>query len=535
VGCSTSETRGDAGLPGHDADVLPATLLELQTEPSITLLFGETRQFRVLYTEADGTPIPHATLSLAFVGRAHDSSLASLDIVTADDGTATGAVLGGRVAAAFSIRVAADRAASLHINVSVSDAGFGGLDVRTRYSGVRPVTGRVVAVFAATSCTDPLVATGMGDRTVTLAEGDEEARFFALPAGLEYAVLARGVGPTGETLAQACIDGILIEADRDAVVPVTLQDLPILVDGTYAAELRFVTTAPSATLTSTLGAAGSAPVALAGSDANMLLDALATHLRSSGEIAGADALATARETGDLERSLQANLDGMAVGPTAASAQLADLVGSRAELMEIAGSLTIEFGTATVDWSTAGLSTRSGDPDASRLVIDLPSLGGTPMVTIDALLDLDRARMDVSELVAPIPLGSLGRGVLTALTLERGLDGTAALMLDSGGCGVLGTWGGDQPVIASVCDSDCLLVACKVALETIAEAMLAALIDLDVERSQIVVAGEVTLVDEIGDLRVDSLQAEGLTGFWRAAAGTSGDTVTARLGAVRAVE
>jgi len=527
----------DGGAPGHDADTPPAAELEVIGEGSITLLFEEQANFEVRYTEADGTPIPDAHVGMALIGRAHDSSLAALETETNEEGVARGRVMAGRTTAAFRIRVSADRAAPVTIDVSVGDAGFGGLHVSTRYEGERPVEERVVAVFAGVTCEEPGLVTGSGDRSHTLADGTEETRFFALPAGIAYAVVSRGMGPAGEMLAYGCTDGVEIAPDEEREADVAMEDLPLVVDGEYEVVTQVGASVPVATLADRLRTAGETAVVDAGGDPALLLDGIDATLRDMGMTAEADALMMERASGDMDATLESQLDAAGVGPIIAVGELAMLLERRMERIGLVGALTVDTSSpdSILSWSMSRVSTRSaGDPDSARLDVDLAALGFVPMAAVEGTLLLEEDAFDVSRFWVTLPLGTLGIGALSALADESRVDGTAGLMLSSGGCSTLESFAAAQPLIDDACGASCVAQACKGALESLVMPMRDALDALDPARAVITMSGRLELVDEAADRRVDAMSGD-LSGEWRSRDGSDADPVEAALSGARMIE
>ena len=511
-------------------------MLTLTSEPSLTLAFGEEAELAVRYTEQDGTPIAGATIGLALVGRAHDSTLDELEAITDSDGIATGRVIAGTVTSAFRVRFTAPRAVAAHVDVSVGDAGFGGLRVSVDYAGERRITERSIDVYARGSCGDTRTTTGPGDRSLTLSGDATEARFFALPvlpAGESYAVVGRGRGPSRELLAWGCTDNVVLDADTEARAAVSMHDLELIVDGSYSVEADLVAATSIASLTAAARTASETTLGTAGGDAAFLLDALEASLRDLGYTAEADDLAMQRISADLDEALAMRLTAAGVGPSVAAAALADTIDARAEQILVTGSLDVV--DAVPAWTMNAIVAESTGPTPSRLPLDLLALGVTPDVAMSATWLLAEDAMQLDELRVTLPLGSVGVAIAAALADEARLDGTASLMLPAAGCTELETWATEQAVIASVCDSACLLTACKTGIESLAAEMEAAMSALDTERAVVTVMGRVSLSDTEGDLRVDSMYGATLVGEWTREDGSPGDAVSGMLNGARVIE
>lgn len=534
--CSGADaTDVDAGgAVRDDGGSEPAALLELRSADSVTLTSGDDASFSVRYTEEDGSPIEGARVDFALVGRAHDSSLASLDAITDSDGVAVGGVIAGSVPAAFRVRISAERAVPVHVDVSVGDAGFGGLHVTVDYDGERRITERAVHVFAGgAECGGDRTLDEAGDRIKTLVGEETEARFFALPAGITYAVVARGRGPSGEMLAWGCIDGVGIEAEASSEVTVVMRDLLLVVDGDYSVEAEVDAEAPVVTLAARLGDSGADAVAAAGGESTLMLDAIEDGLRAGGMTSEADAIATERIDADLDAALANRFETAGTGPLVAIEALAAILERRVERVAITGALDVTDGVPT--WSMSAVSAVSGDPDSARLVIDLAAVGVEPSARMSATWLLDEDAMRLDELRAILPLGSVGLGAMSTIADERGVAGLPELLLPDAGCTTLRDWAAEHAVISTVCDDSCVLMACKDGMETIAAAIEAGLMDLDGDRAVVTLSGHVSLTDAEGDLRVDSMSGAALSGRWSAPDETESDAVTGTFNAARMIE
>jgi len=535
--CASQSTTYDAdGGPRTDAGTEPAAVLELVSEPALTLLFGDDADLAVRYTEQDGSPIAGATLGLALVGRAHDSTLDELEMTTDADGVASGRVIAGHVSSAFRVRVTAPRAIPVHVDVSVGDAGFGGLVVEMSYDGERRIVERAIDVYARGSCGDTRTTTGPGDRSTTLTPGTSEARFFALPvlpAGESYAVVGRGRGPGGEMLAWGCTDAVALEADVNTSVAVAIHDLALIVDGDYSVEADLETPVPARTLAEAASTSGTEAIDAAGGDGAFLLDVLEAALRAAGLTSAADDLAMRRVAADLDAALDLRLADAGTSPSASAAVLATTLGERTERLAISGALSVA--DAVPVWTMSAVSAHASAPSSPRLSLDLSALGIEPDAAMSATWLLDEDAMQLDELRVTLPLGSVAVASLAALAAERRVDGTAGLLLATSGCETWQSWASEQASISAACDSECLLSACKNALEEIATRIESFLASLDAERAVITLAGRVALEDTEGDLRVDFMAGGELAGEWASPDGSAGDPVGGMLSGVRTLE
>src|SRR5688500_14125131 len=253
-GCSPTEYFVDAGP--DDAAAAPSGRLVIESEPSVTLAFGEEAALVVRYTE-DDEPVAGATIQFALEGRAHDSTIAGdLEIATDAEGRVSTAVLAGSTAAVFRVRISAERAAPAYVNVSVGNMGFGALTVGAVYSGGREAAARrVISVYSEMDCVAPEDLPPFPDRTITIEDPMvDETRFVALPAGLRYAIVGRVEGASGATLATACADAVFVDVEGEARVDLVFEDEPLALAESYDVELGLAPTATS-TLASEIAAA----------------------------------------------------------------------------------------------------------------------------------------------------------------------------------------------------------------------------------------------------------------------------------------
>ena len=542
--CSGSETYEDDAGPLPDGGGPPAAQLRVITEPSLALLFGEEAEFAVRYTEMDGTPIPAARVIFSLVnageGTANDSSLSALDERTDSEGVARGVIMAGRTPSVFQIQISAERSAPARIDVSVSDAGFGGLHATVaRVEGVRPVTRREVTVFAERSCADDGVFDGPGNRSpVTLGDGEDDARFFALPAGLTYATVARGFSDEGSIVAWGCTDGIPLVADEETDVDVLLSDLPLDLEGDYSTEVAWGATDAAALLGRTTRLTGHRAVDTAGGDGPFLLDALVQMLRDGGRFSEADAIDTARSSGDMDTTLTARFAASATGPAAAVDELAMTLEGRTDRVALSGTLSIHgdgLGGVVMTWMVSTATAGSGAPDSPDLPIDFASLGVAPDATVSGAAVPDADALDLSMLRVDVPLGAVALGALASLADERRADGTVGLMVDRGGCALFQEFARERAELSSACDDACVLTACKAALENAAGPIEAALGDLSATRSVVRLSGAVDLSDELGNLRVDLMTGDALAGEWASADDSERDVIAGTMAAARMIE
>ncbi|MBW2462371.1 MAG: hypothetical protein JRH11_12055 [Deltaproteobacteria bacterium] len=524
--CSSEAIPVDGGMIPTDGAVTPTALLESVTEPNVALLFGEEQLIRVLYREMDGRPIAASEVEFALVGRANDSSLSDLMARTNADGEASIRVMAGSSASAFSVRVSAPRAAPILVAVSVSDAGFGELDVSIEWAGSRPVVSHRIGIFTGMTCDDADVLAGEPDRIRNLSVDEEVAAFLALPAGLVYAVTADGLSESGDAVASGCVDSVLVTADEIAEATVPVTDLPLGAGGEYSVQINFDADTEAEAVSRAIFRGGRAPVESAGGDATFVLDALEQSLRDAGYEMSAGLIAGERSAGFLDDDLATRLTMDDVGPSRAVDAVAADLATRMAMITVEGRIRFsdDDPAFTIDtvFSTAVEATvpRLLVPGASFPRALEGRLAFTPMPADDAII--------IDELGSDLPLGSFAQGATSALATETGVADLSALLGIRGGCSTMRSWASRVSVISTACNGACVLMVCQSALADLASAIEVEFTNLDLSRSDLSLAGAVDAGDDSGDLRIDHFNADAMTGRYSNADGTDYDEVVASV-------
>jgi hypothetical protein len=488
--------------------------------------FGEPSSLTVRYRES-ALPVADVPVRFALDGVAHDSTLSELTVHTDGSGHARTRLTAGSTSTVFRVRVSAERAAPIYVQVSVGNMGFGALRVTAAYDGRRQGTRRVVRVYPSLACTDELprmsaLAATLDDPTVL------EARFRALPAGLRYAVVGELEGPSGVVVARACVDRVEVTRDQETSLTLPFVDRPLAIGGGYDATLELDLTRSSAGLEESLVLVAVAPIDVVGGDAALYLDALDRALRAAGGAGAADALAFERETGALEPSLATRLG--AEGPTAALQALTASLLARFAAVELTGLLRLTA-TDSAGWTVGALAFGvGGDPDSPPLVIDPASVGLSTTVALRVRTTGDELAVDALELT--LPLGAWLDAVLVAEAQSRGLATPDPLLRDGAGCASFAAWVAERPTLAAACGPSCAESACQDALSTVLGVLRASLATLDGKRDRIELTGTLSAADDDGELRVDRLSSESLEGRFASELDPLGDAVTARLVATR---
>jgi hypothetical protein len=503
------------------------TLAVLPDATARTLLLGESLSFSVRYAESDGRPVADAEVSFAMVGVAHDATLVESVARTDANGVARGTLRAGRIRAAFRVRASAMGAAAASFDVAIGDAGFGGLRAEVRYGGERALTTRSVALYAGVSCSDPLAGLAP-DREQALVEVGDAVRFVALPAGISYAVVARGESPSGAVLTKGCADAPAVVSGGESSAVVTMADVPPDIEGRYDATLAL--RAPGAPLA--LGEAAASVVSASeatGGDATHLLDAVALDLADRDAEAAAR-FAIARVAQGLDTSLDDALRAADGGPTRA------LVALLAGTAEALGALRMSY-EVTLD--ARGRAVADGIADvqlfaaAERPEGPLPlAFAEAPNVGFMSGYASIRGLLVVEGLRVDLPLGATIAATLDAVAQSRGMRGAEDFVAGLARCEAVATWAASTPGIAASCDAACARAACVGVSRTLVAELVAELAPLDRSRAEIALVGAVPVRDTDLDALVDGFGPERVGGTWRPAGGTEGDPVSADLAARR---
>jgi hypothetical protein len=520
------------------AKAVPITLqLELLSETSLHVGFGERPMVQALLTDSSGAPVPDTLVSFALMGRAQDSSLASLDVSTDADGVATNTLIAGRMPSTFRLRVSAPGALDVFADVAVSNAGFGTLSVNVAYHGNRAVAQRVVFAQASTTCA--LAERMVGDPTVTLNDKNDSARFLALPAALPYAVSVMAESSDETVLAKGCVDGVIVDADTESTVDLSYTDEPLQPAGQFTLIAQLDSSAPAAVLVASLRDAAQTLVQsdvkkpLPDAEGVFLLDSLDGTLRSDsyaklpGVTTLADALSAARTArgtaGMLEHSLQAALVANAQGPLAAVSRIVELSQKSLGMMRLTAALSLSSGKRPLAWQSMRIESLPTVDGAAPPSVDL-----TPwqdMTQVTASFQAKQDTLELTSLHQRAQFGSLAAQVLTKVvsadTMGQGGE-IRALM----GCSSLGDWLARQNLAQkAACDAACVQATCDRAVARITGAGQAALLTFDDTRGTLTLQGSFKLADLDGDLVPDQLSAAGFAGQWDAAAAGQADALS----------
>jgi hypothetical protein len=517
---------GKSGKPGMQVEY--ARKLVLSTVTGAYLQFGGQLEFRGRLLDKDGKAIKDGLISFALVGESRDSSLATIDVHGDNKGAFVNTLTAGEQPAAFRVRVSSDGAADVLVDVAVSGSGFGSLLVTAEYDGARLVAQRSVYARAGGKCDGS--ERREGDRFATLGEGDATVRLPALAADTEYAVTVIGDSPSGTTVAKGCIEGIVVVAEADVTVPVAFVDEPVQRAGTFSMSADLDTSGPASALAVAMSGAAEELVvdsepgeqAPPDAEAKFLLDTLDATLHIAqappawGDLAAdlaADRMNNLPDEATPDHELQGMLEIEDKGPLLAIAEIARPAQDGLEHLRLTSVLSlIETGKTPASWLPQRIVALRSHDDADPVEIDLRSIDTTP--SLRAQFMPDRDVLDVSRIAFDAQLGALATAVLRSVLEDEDDGGQRQHVRDVLGCELVSQWLDDQPY-AGECDADCIQTFCDAAIQRFQTAAEGALSDLDVSRPSIALEGELEMFDRDGDLAVEMMRCDQLSGEWPA--------------------
>jgi len=483
--------------------------------------------------EQDGQPIADAEITLALVGRADDSSLLDVAILTDGTGKATGRIIAGNRPATFRIRASTENALPAFVDVSVSPSGFGSLRVTPQHEGARAVSEYQFNLFSGVTCAEGELMTRTAERQLIVPAG-ASAEFVGLPADTPIAIAAWGVSEMGHPVAYGCADGFMVTEGETTEGEVALSDMSLALDGRYELTLTLDNTSGSESAGVALEGAAATLTTSHGSDAAFLLDCLHRSLVESSDLGTAGMLEVLIDSGDAERELGRALDSEGNGASVAIGRAAATVRAMLGSVSIEGTLVFpESHEDLATWMTQTVSVNGTTPD-TRVMLSVPSITEDPSGSMNAEVDAMPDRIIVREHALNLPLSGVAFQSFSTdmAAIEPGSE-RPGFDVDVG-CNALNTWVSGRPSLVTVCEADCVNRACRRAVTDTLAAMTEALSSLDSRRSTISIHGEFTVTDADGDLHPDTLEGESFEGLWTAPRRTDGDEITGEVSGERAI-
>jgi hypothetical protein len=522
-------------------------VIELLSEPDLTLGVGEESVITVRATDMNDEPVSDLRLSFALIGVPKDASLEKLDATTDERGIASNTLITGQMSTTFALRISTPGAADVPVFAAVSGEGWGSLMVRAPYEGRRQVAQRLVFAQPFVKCEDASKTLGVQPGTVdlsTVERGTDKAIVEPLPAGVDFAVMAVAEGQSGTTLAYGCTDGVRVSPDAETRVQVDFADEPFKPAGQFNVKAELDAQAPARTLAGALEAAATADVErdadgqrnAEDAEARFLLDVFLETLNDAPYAEQADAMEL-RATLEMRRAemtaetpestLQDWLDRYATGPLVATERIADAAEDSLAAMQLFAAITLDASQANqpVVWQARRIQARPTVTGGSPPSIDLARR--RVAADTDAEFIVDDDLLSLSSVSFRAELGALGVEVLRRVTssISEGDDEHP----DPFGCTALGTWltgpASLETRLTDACDADCLRASCDRAVARITEAAEAALLELDDERPTLVLHADLALHDDDGDLIADSMVSDEMSGEWPRGSESTDDEVS----------
>ncbi|MGD8858798.1 MAG: hypothetical protein PVI30_02230 [Myxococcales bacterium] len=521
VAAGAAGSAGAAAVPEGTAE------LELLSDARLRLGFGDRTPVAARLTDLNGEPLAGEPVAFALMGRPQDASLTDVQLLTDADGEVENTLVAGELPATFQLRITAPGAGNTYVDVAISNAGFGTLEVDVPYEGARSVDERRIFVQPNAGCSG---AERMpGDPMVTLdADGDAApATFLALPAEPSYAVTALALSEEGTMLASGCVDQVKVTADETVTISLRFQDAPLQPEGRYVLAASLAAQGPAEQLADVIagaidaavqGDAPDRPATLA--EAYFLLDSLQNTLDGDAvtQTAGVDALSAAltetrAASSSLEESLRAKLVANQEGPLTAQAMLTAWIETR--LADVGLEAALELQSDGDDTSARWVPLRMTLPggDGPLLSVDLTEQPSDEMGA--ASFEPGSDRLTLRSLHAAVRFGALAGEALRRAT-STGQYGMGDDLRTVAGCASLQQWLAEQSFDGSACDADCLEAACDRTIARLESAAVMALQEIDAARPTLRVDGDFELTDADGDLAVDALDAGQASGVWEPA-------------------
>lgn len=505
-------TLPDAGPPRE------THRLEIVGPAMLSLTSGEDALIQVRYSDRELRALPAAEVRFALEGRANDSTLEVLARTTDADGRAQVTLMAGVLPSVYRVRVTADDASPVFVDVSVSDEGFGRLAVTPLYEGEREFVELGVTIFSGTTCEDPATLEESGDRYQAVGPDGPPLSFGGLPAGTPLTVVARGRGTMGTLLAWGCVDDLRLRDMETTEIDVSLRDRAQLPGGSYRTSTALDGTVSGAAIADEVRALRDR---VAASEAASILDAAHAIFLLAGDVASAEGLVSERAAG-LDDALATQLT-MGVGVGAVLTELADRVEGELAMLEFVGTLRVASAEPRISFAIDRVA--AGADTAEPFDTMRTSL--TAAATLVATVAEDGTTLAVERLEVRLRSSALVRAVASRAAAADGATDRMSWLMADASCEAL------VAVPDSACDDSCLREACHMSAQEAFAAFDEALTELDDRRSTIVLSGSVDFIEVDGDLTADVLDGT-LSGEWIGLASEDPEPIDAEFSGARIV-
>ncbi len=524
MGCGTS------GIELPDADVVPSdaampppvrtirfVLLSPEVAVPVQVTPGQRVAFSVELRDGDGRAVAE-DVQLALTGTASDGSLSASRVHTDARGLSPAVTfVAPSTSATLRIRARAviggDLAPAAFLDVAVSARGFGGINVVTRYVGVRAPTGASVRLYEGSTCRT--ASPGDPVRTAQLSSPGGSVTFAGLAAGSTFSVRGDLTGRGGVALATGCIDGVVVTADFVMDLSFPLNDLPLHVEGAYVLTASIDLSPWPGRATPQWVAAVETVSAARGGDAAYLLAAVADAVEMRG---GSSARATfERAVADrLLDELVMDLMRRAVSPVPLLQRMtADIAAVLLGLDARATMLALPDGlnNATIRLLDLTLILDPLTPEIARDDISMRPEGSpcalNPRCGEAMVLDGDRVRARLSGL--NMSLEPIARTAVAAMLARAGATSAGEYLRSSVRCGILDAI---VRLAAGSCDTSCVVAACEAALDRLGAAFDSAVTTTAGGRATSDIQFESSARAAPGTLTVTALDPAPLFGVYR---------------------
>jgi hypothetical protein len=471
--------------------------LMYEGESTLYMLPNSMEQLRVRYLSLDGRPVAGAQLEFAFLGLSGSSFLPTAMPVTDGEGLATTTLsVGSSPPQSFQVRVSAQGAEPLFIDVKVVDATTVLLSVAAKYDGMRIVESRTVSKIAGRTCAEALEANVLGDPSITYEDKDYRP-VFELGAGVSYAVLAWGRDSTNAKITVGCEEFAAPITDDEAAahadVEVHMADIPMAPAAKpYPFTLDLDVSVSVARLGAAMRARAAADFPVGEGrvfQGDYYAGALRDQLVADGEDeAAADLAARRTEVAEqLELALQADERGLAA--------YVNRIAERAEELGAFIKLDVVYGIGVAE-------------DVPMSITLAMVRARNAMATETLMLDKLGA-LDIKTLSIDQPLGGYGKALISALAVSE-----ESALAEVAGCDVVSAFIADDVVLAPACDEDCQRATCERARASLRVSVAMDLLSFDVTHPNIGLRGVLFAHDRFeDDGLIDDLGPATLTGNW----------------------
>jgi hypothetical protein len=450
-----SDAAADGGAP------TAARRLRFDDWSTLSLEPGERASLAVRVTDHEGRPVP-ADVRWSLLGESSDATLLTTrtSAIATPDGAYVASVTlqASTESAVFYVRASTDDGAEAMRAVSVSGRGFGGIRAEVAYDGVRAPNRFEVSLFTEGRC-ESIRSARPARSTIIPAQRGAHARFDALAADLQFAVVADGLGPTGERVSRGCVEGVRVSRDDEQSITIRPSDFDLHVEGRYDVRVQLGLDVVARSARALWLEAAAIPA----DEGRALLRAVADEVERSSGAESRAAFESAVEA-SLAAEVNADLRRRDALPSTRLAHWADSIAASlggAVLTLDAEALVGESGTRLqLTRARATLDPRTPDDDSDDLERELVGVGrGT--VTV---LPGDRAMVVLER--APLPVSQLALAARDAyLVRSSSWHSTAERLRSEVRCSAIASL--LRPYTAR-CETSCIVSACESALEAWAQ-------------------------------------------------------------------